>query len=117
MRRNYTTKLSATGWMKSQLLRSRRESLTAAEIFDLIKSAESLERENIQFAYVCGAEDVQDANLYGYERRFSPQYYKETYGGGEPNCGPIDPNIKSTTIFDPATGKTYTPETYKGGEQ
>lgn len=31
-------------------------------------------------------------------------------------CGPRDPNIKKITIFDPKTGKTYTPETYKGGE-
>jgi hypothetical protein len=81
MRRIYSTKLSATGWMKSQLLRSRRESLTAEEIFQLIKDAERIEKSNIQYAYVCGAEDVQDANLYGYERRLSLQYYNETYGG------------------------------------
>jgi hypothetical protein len=67
--------------MKSQLLRSRSESLTAEEIFQLIKDAERIEKENIQYAYVCGAEDVQDANLYGYERRFAPEYYNETYGG------------------------------------
>lgn len=79
----FFTRLSATGWMKSQLLRSRRESLTAAEIFDLIKSAEMLEKDNILYAYTCGAEDVQDANLYGYERRFAPEYYRETYKGGE----------------------------------
>jgi hypothetical protein len=81
MRRIYITRLSATGWMKSQLLRSRSESLTAEEIFQLIKDAERIEKENIQYAYVCGAEDVQDANLYGYERRFAPEYYNETYGG------------------------------------
>ncbi len=83
MRRIYTTKLSATAWMKSQLLRSGLENLTAEEVFQLIKDAEKLEKENIQFAYVCGAEDVQDANLYGYERRFAPEYYRETYKGGE----------------------------------
>ena len=31
---------------------------------------------------------------------------------GLPNCGPMDPNIKSVTIVDLRTGKTY-----KGGEQ
>lgn len=42
---------------------------------------------------------------------------KEREQMGLPNCGPMDPNIKSVTIVDPATGKTYTTETYKGGEQ
>lgn len=28
----------------------------------------------------------------------------------ETTCGPRDPNIKSITIIDPSTGKTYTPE-------
>lgn len=83
MRRIYGPKLSATGWMRAQLLRSRLETLTAADVFQLIKDAENIEKENIQFAYVCGAEDVQDANLYGYERRFAPEYYRETYKGGE----------------------------------
>jgi len=81
MRRIYNTKLSATGWMKSQLHRSRRESLTAEEIFQLIKDAEKLEQFSLQYAYVCGAEDVEDAKLYGYERRFAQQFYNETYGG------------------------------------
>jgi hypothetical protein len=25
----------------------------------------------------------QAANLYGYDRRFAPEYYRETYEGGE----------------------------------
>lgn len=33
--------------------------------------------------------------------------------GGKPNCKPMDENIKSVTIIDPATGKIL----YKGGEQ
>lgn len=84
MRRIYTTKLSATAWMKSQLLRSRLESLTADEVFQLIKDAEKIEKDGILVAYSAGAEDVMYCTIYEqYERRFSPQYYRETYEGGE----------------------------------
>lgn len=83
MRRIYGPKLSATGWMRAQLLRSRLETMTAQDVFLLIKSAEELEKENIMIAYSAGAEDVIYAEMYGHERRFSPQYYRETYKGGE----------------------------------
>jgi hypothetical protein len=99
--------------MRSQLLRSRRESLSAEEIFQLIKDAEKVEEFSLQYAYVCGAEDVQDANLYGYERRFAHQFYNETYGGKERDQPQCKPGTGTTIVYDPVTGKTYTPE--KGG--
>ena len=86
----------------------------------MIERAKAMEREQIESAYKQGRFDEIDAMDDLAFKPVAERYYDETYKGGREgltNCGPMDPNIKSVTIFDPATGKTYTPETYKGGEQ
>ena len=59
--------------------------------------------------------------FYMFQEKIEQALAMEREQMGLPNCKPIDEHIISVTLFDPATGKTYTrtntPETYKGGEQ
>lgn len=83
MRRIYDIKLSATGWMRAQVLRSRKDMFTAAEVHELIKNAEQREKDSIMIAYSSGADDVYDCETYGYNRRSSYEYYTQCYKGGK----------------------------------
>lgn len=65
----------------------------------------------------------KDLHIEKFDELFIEALQMEREQMGLPNCKPMDEQIISVTILDPATGKTYTrktdgfEETYKGGEQ
>ena len=82
---------------------SSPNSLAAGGYREVLKMAEQFINAEVAFAnaaYTAGYEqaitDIREA-----------QQVKPENEGSEPNCGPMDKNIKSITIIDPSTGKTY----------